>query len=67
MWCASRIYGYWADPMPPRYAARVAKLRETKKNEPRFGTKLWHKFAIGLIAVLGILFTCLIITATLSG
>jgi hypothetical protein len=53
VWCASRIYGYWADPMPPRYAARVAKLRETKKNEPRFGTKLWHKFAIGLIAVLG--------------
>ncbi len=65
--CASRVYAYWTDPMPPRYAERLAKLREAKKNEPRFGTKLWHKFAIGLIAVLGFLFAGLIIAATISG
>lgn len=67
VWCASRVYACWTDPMPPRYAERLAKLREAKKHEPRFGTKLWHKFAVGLIVVLGLLFAGLIIAATISG
>jgi hypothetical protein len=42
-------------------------LNEARITEPRFGTKLWHKVAIGPFAVLGVLFASLIIAATING
>jgi hypothetical protein len=53
--------------MPPRYAERLARLNEAGNRNRRFGTKLWHKFAIGPIAVLGVGFAGLIIAATING
>ena len=61
--CVSSIYRYWMDPMPPRYAKRLATVRARREG---FGDKLWHKLALALIALLVLLMASLIVSAELS-
>jgi hypothetical protein len=41
-------YAYWTNPLPPGYAEHL-------RNQPRFGTKLWHKLAIAFLVAFALL------------
>jgi hypothetical protein len=41
-------YQCWTDPLPLGYAERL-------RNEPRFGRKIWHKFALGFLVTFALL------------
>jgi hypothetical protein len=58
----SRLYQFWTDPMPPSYAERRTRL----DNEPRFGTKGWHKFAIGFVVLFVVWVAVAVVSSLLS-
>jgi hypothetical protein len=56
------VYRYWSDPLPPGYAQRIAR----SDNEPRFGTKRRHKFALAFVALFVVWIAVAVVGALLS-
>jgi hypothetical protein len=64
-WCVFFTWRYWVSPMPPRLAARRARVG--LDGPDRFGVKTWHKIAIVFLALIAALFVALVAFATIHG